>query len=1187
MLAESCCPTRADLERLLLGTVPSTEAEQLERHLAGCPNCLTVVRELHVADALTEAVERAPTVLANGPEEAMVPELIERIITLGKGQPTTAPQASRDLPEFPCAADGTPCLGPYHLREMLGSGGMGVVYLADDTHLRRLVAIKVLRPSLAANPVARERFLREARAAAALEHDHIVTIHHVGEADGVPFLVMPLLRGETLEQRLQREKSLTPAETRRVGREVAAALAAAHEHGLIHRDIKPSNIWLEAGSGRVKLLDFGLARAATGEDQLTETGLVVGTPAYMAPEQARGDAVDGRSDLFSLGCVLYRALTGHSPFKGPDALAILSALATCDPRPARELAPHAPPTLVEVVMKLLAKKPADRYPTARAALEALDGHDGPPPNRPRQARRRLLVVAVGLLLLLGGVTLVLYELVFKTPEGTLMVQIDDADVEARFKQGELQILDASGAVRYSMKPNEKNRSLPPGQWTIQVRGADGLTVDTPEFTLRKGERIPVRVMLARPPSGSPSTPPAQPAPSGVDKERPFVIVRTEGDRLAFKTLHDALVERKTGDAIEVHDNGPFHVPAAELHSRGLILRAASGYRPVFVAQIEEGARRPWLAILGGEVLVEGCDFHGRTSFPGWFLDSGPEPKPAAPWTFRKCRFWVYGARGLIACAAPRLRLEDCLFIGAFDEAFVSLAPRADLEMTNNLVWLGKMFAIVASGNQVLRATNNTFDLGSVPWLRPPLDEASARQVTVIAEGNAFWGCRMLAAEEGGTISEKVTRLQVKWQGQDNLYVRSAPYVSFAQDQRVLNSLDDWNRFWGRVEPGSIQTSYLALQIGSIFALERRLALKTARAEVEALGRRLGAGASNVGPEWELVGPGDACVAARERASGKLILKEQLRPQAPAGGPFVLLRNQEPPLGHATLQSALDAAQEGDVIEVRSDGPFPGASLKAPERAGRLTIRAAPGYQPALQSSFRLELPKADVEIEGLAFQDRGGLLSGDYGQLTLRNCALWGWEENTTTSCVLHGRGQAARFINSIFNGGPVCSVGPGQSILFENCMMTRPSINARADDDDCEMVIRRSLCWPYTLGSGTVACDLNPRAQPRVHAEDSVFVGGGVLTVSAGKARWSGAHNVYSLTAGFAVLQPFYTLEAWQKRWDSDRDSLFTLSPFLEPRMWRFMPGQPKRPDGRDYGADVDKIATPLVAPRTGGLVP
>ena len=175
------------------------------------------------------------------------------------------------------------------------------------------------------------RFLREARATAALQHDHIVTIYHVGEERGVPFLAMPLLRGKTLEDRLTEEPRLTSGEILRIGREAAEGLAEAHGHGLVHRDIKPRNMWLEAPTGRVKLLDFGLVRSDGDELGVTRTGMILGTPAYMSPEQAGGRKVDHRSDLFSLGCVLYRLATGRPPFAGSDPISTLVAVASAQP----------------------------------------------------------------------------------------------------------------------------------------------------------------------------------------------------------------------------------------------------------------------------------------------------------------------------------------------------------------------------------------------------------------------------------------------------------------------------------------------------------------------------------------------------------------------------------------------------------------------------------------------------------------------------------------------------------------------------------------------------------------------------------------------------------------------------------------------------------------------------------------
>ena len=266
-------------------------------------------------------------------------------------------------------------LGSYRVLKVLGAGGMGMVLQAEDPVLKRIVALKVMRPELAAQADARERFLREAQATAAIEHPHIVHLYQVGEDRGVPYLAMPFLKGEPLDERLKRQKKLPAAEVIHLGRQIAEGLAAAHEHGLIHRDIKPANLWLEPteqGGSWVKILDFGLARAVKGDDgQLTKSGAIMGTPAYMAPEQARGQKVDGRCDLFSLGGVLYRMLTGELPFKGDDTISLLMALATEAPRPVTDFVADAPPPLVDLIQRLLSKEPEQRPASARTVADAL------------------------------------------------------------------------------------------------------------------------------------------------------------------------------------------------------------------------------------------------------------------------------------------------------------------------------------------------------------------------------------------------------------------------------------------------------------------------------------------------------------------------------------------------------------------------------------------------------------------------------------------------------------------------------------------------------------------------------------------------------------------------------------------------------------------------------------------------
>ena len=271
-------------------------------------------------------------------------------------------------------------LGPYRLIKALGHGGMGAVYLAEDTQLRRPTALKVMLPSVAIDAQSRERFLREARAAAAIRNDHVVTVYQVGEESGTPFIAMELLRGAPLDAYLAKEPAPTMTAVVRLAREIASGLAAAHEKGLVHRDIKPANIWLEAPKGRVKILDFGLARPAKPDredaERLTHDGMVIGTPSFMSPEQARGEAVDFRTDLFSLGTVLYRLCTGHLPFSGPTTLAVLTQLAIDNPPPASEVNPQVPAALSELIDRLLKKDPADRPKSARAVADELR-HDGP------------------------------------------------------------------------------------------------------------------------------------------------------------------------------------------------------------------------------------------------------------------------------------------------------------------------------------------------------------------------------------------------------------------------------------------------------------------------------------------------------------------------------------------------------------------------------------------------------------------------------------------------------------------------------------------------------------------------------------------------------------------------------------------------------------------------------------------
>jgi len=261
--------------------------------------------------------------------------------------------------------------GTYEVVGVVGTGGMGVVLKAFDAALNRYVAIKVLAPHLGSSGAARKRFSREARAAAAVVHDNVIEIYGVAETAGLPYLVMPYVRGPSLQRRLDDGGPMALTEILRVGMQAAAGLAAAHAQGLVHRDVKPANILLADGVERVKLTDFGLARAAD-DASLTKTGVIAGTPQYMSPEQARGEAVAQRSDLFSLGSVLYAMCTGRAPFRAETSYGVLRRITDEEPRPIREINPEIPEWLCGIVAKLMAKRPDDRFQSAQEVAKLLE-----------------------------------------------------------------------------------------------------------------------------------------------------------------------------------------------------------------------------------------------------------------------------------------------------------------------------------------------------------------------------------------------------------------------------------------------------------------------------------------------------------------------------------------------------------------------------------------------------------------------------------------------------------------------------------------------------------------------------------------------------------------------------------------------------------------------------------------------
>jgi WD40 repeat protein/serine/threonine protein kinase len=391
-------------------------------------------------------------------------------------------------------------LDHYEVTEVIGRGGMGIVLKAFDEKLHRVVAVKVMAPAFAASPLARKRFVREAQAAAAVRHEHVIDIHAVEDAGPLPYLVMECIVGISLEDRIRRSGHLQLKEVLRIGMQIAQGLAAAHAQGLVHRDIKPANILLENGVEQVKITDFGLARPVK-DASITLPGIIAGTPQFMAPEQARAGPIDRRADLFSLGSVLYTLCTGQPPFVSGDPLAVLRRVCDETPRPIRQLNPEVPDWLAAIVERLHAKEPADRIQSAAEVAEQLANGlahvqqpslVSPPtpvrrPRRPKPVRRwalvAVLVLAVGLGAFWFGSTVYL----FLIGKGRLEIQTDDPYVKLLIKKGikQVALLDLESDAFVELDPGDYDLKLTDGRADLRLGDV--------KIALRRGDHQVVRV----------------------------------------------------------------------------------------------------------------------------------------------------------------------------------------------------------------------------------------------------------------------------------------------------------------------------------------------------------------------------------------------------------------------------------------------------------------------------------------------------------------------------------------------------------------------------------------------------------------------------------------------------------------------------------------------------------------------
>lgn len=1098
-------------------------------------------------------------------------------------------------------------LGHYEALEIIGRGGMGVVLRAFDEKLHRMVAIKVMAPQLATNATARKRFVREAQAAAAVRNEHVVDIYAVEEADGLPYLAMEFVAGVSLQERLERSGPLGLKEILRISMQTAAGLAAAHAQGLIHRDVKPSNILLENGVERVRITDFGLARAVD-DASLTQTGVITGTPQYMAPEQARGEPVDHRADLFSLGSVLYAMCAGRAPFRASGSMAVLKRVCEDTPRPIRELNPETPEWLVAIIAKLHAKSPADRFQSANEVADLLSQHLAhlqQPALVPMPAatstlsplgrtagygaggegrlrgRRRWAVAAALFLLMIGGFCLTEATGVTKltatmirvlTLDGTLIVEVDDPGVKVTIEGDGGIVITGAGLQEVRLKP---------GSYKVQA-AKDGKPVrlDQELVTITRGDKQVVRV--SREPPGQALAPGEIRCFEGHTQAVRSVAFSSDGRYVVTASGDTSVTHRgapgdrdntvrlwdvKTGKELRRfagHDADVFGGAISAdgrriLSCDGISVRlwdAATGHELrrfrhesiVYTVAFSPDGR--YAASGGGDNDGQGTSFDCDVHL--WDLESGKE--------LRRFKGHTHGIRSL------------------------ALSPDGRHLLTGSFDWSIRLWD-VESGKEVRRFDGHTHWVAGVAFSRDGRHAVSASFDKT---------ARIWEVETG----KELKRFEVP---------QRVASVAFSPDGcRVLAGTTEGVMYLWDLQTGKELRRYEGLCLA--ISPDGRQALSGDDDGTVRL--------------WELPEPvGEA------------------QPFMVLGGKVVAERKFD------TLAEAVQRANNGDTIVVRGNGPFITGPINI--RGTALTIRAGEGFRPVialslegLQSEAPLLESDSHLVLEGLEFQRVSKRIQGRFPTaiavdagvpLHIANCRFSTKEQIYTSA-----GGAICELRNCEFLGGRAVSwlvLRPEGQLVMDNCLHHTDNNNLHYFAAELKKVrvqlTRNTMLTDFAI---YVSLHLVPKAPDKdraatpaqVEASANVFdskwglfyldqnsvVDQSRLTdpaeAEALMARlfaWRGQRNLYptginlfACDAGpHTPLQPsrdFKSLAVWKEFWGSseagslqgrprfqggDLRAKSALTPeLITPDDFRLRPdsaGYRAGKDGKDLGADVDQV--------------
>ena len=507
------CPDREFLKQFLLGQLPVAKIENCRLHLSNCDPCVETVASLKVGDTFTGLTENAFASEAL-PVKANDRELIQKVISgaadwkldsrqmetqaVGSVSQDRAAEVQRLLRE-PIVEGDLGAIDHYRVLELIGTGSTGIVYLAIDTKLDRRAVLKVLRPSLGES--ARTRFIAEAKATAAIDHPNVVMIYEVSSDGPLSFIAMQWIPGRTLEQKLLEEETLSIPATRMLVEQIAGGLDSAHARGLIHRDIKPANVWIPDGDEPAKILDFGLVRVNDENPQLTCTGMIAGTPCFMSPEQSRGGKLDPRSDLFSLGCLMYQCLTGQLPFRSDNALATLRSIQMDQPTAPTELDPAIDSETSDLVICLLEKIPNRRPANASSFIRALKTDsrhwDFEVTKNPIAAKPKLQTKSSwwkSIAALLIGAALAATGFVYGQQIIRIAMNKGLIEIETKVDDVKIEVVGNGGTVTIIDLATDQSIDIKAGEYEIRPIGdKNAILIDKNVLTLSRGEKEIVKI----------------------------------------------------------------------------------------------------------------------------------------------------------------------------------------------------------------------------------------------------------------------------------------------------------------------------------------------------------------------------------------------------------------------------------------------------------------------------------------------------------------------------------------------------------------------------------------------------------------------------------------------------------------------------------------------------------------------